>query len=308
MKKQIILAGFVLLCFSLIFAETIEEKLQKFGTDGAKGYIQPLVNTMGANLNTGFYNSAKVLKPFRPQLTFNIMLTPIPSKGKKFILNRPDTIYAEPYLETSTIFGDETGNTFHGNTYYTQQVTDITLPGGVNTDVMPLVIPQLALGLPFGNEIQLRYLPKYKVNDDFGNIEFFGIGLKHSVSQYLPLFPVDIAVQGFYQSITLGDILDIKALALNAQVSKKLLFLTLYGGLGWENTTMDAKYTFIQETIDPVSYQSNFTPIPISLSLEAENSVRATAGMRLSLLFLKLYADYSIAAYNTANIGVGVGF
>lgn len=303
MKKNLILTIIVALCFSIMFAESIEEKLQKFGEDTATGYIQPLVNSFGANLNTGFYNSAKVLKPFRPQLTFNLMATMIPEDAKKFKINRPDTIYAEENIETSTLFGDENGGTFHGNNYYGVQVDSLTMPGGFNLDAVPLVVPQLALGLPFGNEVQLRYMPKYKVSDDFGNIEYLGIGLKHSVSQYLPLFPVDIAVQGFYQKITLGDILEIKALAANAQVSKKLLFLTIYGGLGWEKTTLDASYTYQKELLD-----GSVAEIPVSISLEAENSMRATVGARISLLLLKLYADYSISEYNTVNAGIGLGF
>jgi len=50
------------------------------------------------------------------------------------------------------------------------------------------------------------------------------------------------------------------------------------------------------------------TEIPVKLELESDNSMKATVGMRLSLLFLKLYGDYSFAKYNTANVGIGLGF
>lgn len=294
--------------FTLMFAEneSLEDKLQKFGQDSAEGFIKPVINGLSGDLNSGFYNTAKVLKPFRFQLTVSAMATMVPDEDKTFKMKNPFlgelvNPYVEDEIETATIFGKD-GGVFHSAF---AGGDSLVLPDGLDIPTMPLMAPQFALGLPFGTEVQVRYLPKYDVGNDIGEVQYFGVGLKHSVSQYLPLFPVDIAVQGFYQSFTLGDLIDIKAKAANVQVSKKLLFLTFYGGLGWESTNFKAEYTF--EKQNPIPGGAPI-PIPVKLDIDADNSVKATVGMRVSLLFLKLYGDYSFGKCNTACAGLGLGF
>jgi len=148
------------------------------------------------------------------------------------------------------------------------------------------------------------------VDKEIGDVGFLGVGLKHSIDQYFPgIIPIDIAVQGFYQKLEVGDLIEIKSLAANAQLSKKFLIFTLYSGLGWEKTDFLAEYTFTKETFNPADPTTpNVTSIPVKLELESENSMKATVGMRISLLFLKLYGDYSFSKYNTANVGIGLGF
>lgn len=36
-----------------LFAQTLEERLQKFGEDFAKGYTKPFIDGFGAGLNSG---------------------------------------------------------------------------------------------------------------------------------------------------------------------------------------------------------------------------------------------------------------
>jgi len=54
---------------------------------------------------------------------------------------------------------------------------------------------------------------------------------------------------------------------------------------------------------------TNYTdPITITGSSASTNGVRADVGFQLSLYFLKIYASYSFAEYQSANAGIGLGF
>jgi len=153
--------------------------------------------------------------------------------------------------------------------------------------------------------------PKYRVNDELGSIYFWGIGLKHSIDQYLPgIIPIDLAVQGSYQSFGVGKELQISTMSFNAEISKKLLIWTFYGGLGYEMTELNLKYKTQLEVIsnDAPPYQIISMPINIDFNVKGENNYRATIGFRYSMMFLKIFADYSLCKYPVANFGIGLSF
>ena len=45
-------------------------------------------------------------------------------------------------------------------------------------------------------------------------VGIFGIGVRHSISQYLPVLPVDIAVQVVWQQVLVKDALDAELMDL----------------------------------------------------------------------------------------------
>ena len=333
MKKSLIIFSVLVLLVSSLFSD-IQESLEKFGKENGKVYIKPFVNAYGSNFNTGLYNTAKVLKPFKFGLFINTMLAFVPDKDKAFLPSRPDMymddpfnsgeviyLYEEPYEETATVFGEDGSDIVHnsllddsallaalGLSQDDVNALDISLPNGANLPAVPLMVPQFHLGLPAGNELMIRGFPKYKISKDIGDIGFWGIGLKHSISQYIPLVPIDLAVQGVYQSLFLEDILELNNFALNAEISKKLLVWTLYAGMGYEQTKLKAEYETEIKVYDEDSDSFISQPLNIDFEIEGDNNFRTTFGIRYSLLLLKLYADYTISDYNVFNAGIGVSF
>ena len=215
--------------------------------------------------------------------------------------------------EAPTVFGEEEAPPdafidYNGNGNQDLEDPDISLPPGLlNTSIAPLAVPQVGVGTVFGTDAQLRYLPETDISS-YGSVSVFGLSVRHSLSQYIPLSPVSLAVQGTWQSMGVsgtqqGDILDASGWALNAQVSKSVpvLPVTFYGGLQYEKFTVDVNYTF--ETTGP-----NGDPVTkdVSLSQEAQNSFRALGGVSVSLLFLRINADYALGANNVGSVGVGV--
>ena len=331
--KKIFLSLLLIIVVTSLFAG-IQEKLEQFGVDNGKGYIKPFVNAYGTNFNSGLYNTAKVLKPFRFGININMMLAFVPTEDKTFMPTRPDLyiddplnpgeviyLYEEPIDETATVFGEDGGDIVHnllldnllllaalGLSQGDVDAIDISLPNGGNLPAVPLMVPQFHLGLPAGNELMIRGFPKYEISKDIGDVGFWGIGLKHSVSKYIPLVPIDIAVQGVYQTLYVGDIIELNNLAFNAEISKKLLMWTLYGGLGYEQTKLKAEYKTEIMVYDETSTSFVSQPLDIDFEIDGDNNFRTTFGIRYSLLLLKLYADYTISKYNVFNAGIGISF
>ena len=338
MKKSLIIFSLLVLLVSSLFSD-IQESLEKFGKENGQAYIKPFVTAYGTNFNSGLYNTAKVLKPFRFGLFINTMLAFVPDKDNTFMPTRPDFIitdtngdpilynneviylYENPIDETATVFGKDGGDFVHNSllddpALLTQlglsqddvNALDISLPDGTNLPAVLLMVPQFHLGLPAGNELMIRGFPKQKINKDIGKIGFWGIGLKHSISQYIPLVPIDLAVQGVYQSLFMGDILELNNFALNAEISKKLLMWTLYAGIGYEQTKLKAEYETEIKVYNEDSNSFDSEPIDIDFEIEGDNNFRTTFGLRYSLLLLKLYADYTLSDYSVFNVGFGVSF
>ena len=84
------------------------------------------------------------------------------------------------------------------------------------------------------------------------------------------------------------------------QVSKSFPILTVYGGFGFESSSLDVDYTYTDEITN--------TEIPVKFSLDGDNKFRTTFGARLKLAIISINVDYNIAEFNTVNCGVGLKF
>jgi hypothetical protein len=300
MRKSLAITVLCSLLPIFLSAESIEDKLQSMGESYAKGYITPFVTAMGIHLNTGLYGTAKTLKPLRFGLTLNSGFVFVPSDGKTFTANSPDLgvpgeSWTPESTESATCWG-KNGATFVEST----TGTTYTLPKGAELSTVPMMMPQFQLGLPYGNEVTLRYLPKLDVSKDVGEVGFWGVGLKHDIDRHIPLCPVSLAVQGVYQKFELGDILDIDDWAVNAEVSKTFLFVTPYAGVQYENTKMHVEYDI------NATQPEMFGPDKVKFDVTGDNQLRGTVGVRFRTLIFNLNLDYSICEYPVFNLGFGV--
>ena len=283
MKILLIIVSLLLVSCGL-FASDFDDYLQQLTEDNGKEYVRPLVTAFGSNLNSGLYNTAAVLKPsvFRPirfGFNFHTMLALVPSSDKTF-----ETVnYNDEPVETATVFGDKGGEFYPGQNF----------PDGFNVSMLPLFVP--------GNELMIRYLPPLDFQD-YGELTFWGVGLKHSIDQYIPLLPIDIAVQGAYQSFSVGDLVDITSFAVNAHASKTILMWTLYGGIGFEETTLKAKYEYQPPDIEGISPDA----VDVDFEIKGDNNYRMTVGFRYAIIpFVHLNADYTISNYQVITLGLG---
>jgi hypothetical protein len=127
------------------------------------------------------------------------------------------------------------------------------LPPGGNINSIVAGVPQLVIGSYLGSELLIRFVPTINLGTNIGNFNFWGLGLKHSISQYFES-PIDIAVQAVYQSTNLNNKVGVTNAELNAnakfvnvnlELSKSWdnLF-TFYTALSYENVNIESTYKY----------------------------------------------------------------
>ncbi|MEF8817136.1 MAG: DUF6588 family protein [Salinibacter sp.] len=303
--------------------DELGDALNSIGQQYADSYTQPVTDALGANLNAGLFRTAEVggegiipgidvyvgvagmgaltsgsAESFR--LSDEVIET---EGGRQLRIEYPDADLPTAFGENESpgsadIIDEQTG----------MQVDQVPLPSSlIDTPIAPLAIPQIGAGTVLGTDAQVRFLPETSISD-YGSVSLFGLSVRHSLSQYIPLSPVNLAVQGTWQSLSLsgsdgstnpGEIVDASGWALNAQVSKSVPVapITFYGGLQYEQFGVDVGYTF---------QAPDGSTSTVSLDQDASNNVRALAGVSVTLALIQLNVDYALASNNTVSAGLGI--
>jgi hypothetical protein len=288
-----ILAMSVILDSPGLWAQSIDQRLQSFASEYAKGYVQPLVDAVGANLNSGLYQSADTESELDIYAGVKVIGTFITSDMQTFNASSP---YNGQVSSTATILGGNGADIPGAITPPSKYLNGAAAFG--NVKLVPLFVPQASVGNFMGTQLMIRYLPAQNVSD-VGQVSFWGVGVQHSLSQYIPMIPFCLAAQVAYQNLTVGDNFDASALSIGVQASKKILILTLYGGVAYERCGMTLSYTYTQ----PGTSQTQ----KLSLDFTGENTVRATVGASINVLLFKINADYSLGKIPVGSVGIGIG-
>jgi len=191
---------------------------------------------------------------------------------------------------------------------YTLVDTTVVLPIAGFKDLadlgtLPLAAPQISVGTVFGTQLTFRFLPSIAINDDLGELKYFGFGIQHNPGIWLanPL-PVDVSASFFTQSIDIGTLFNATSTAFGVNASYELGFaalnLTPYAGFMFESSNMEVKYKYIVQTPAGPSEQD------IKFELEGENKTRLTLGLSIRLLLININADYNIGKYNSISAGL----
>lgn len=267
----------------------LEKTLQQFAGNEVKGYIQPLGDLFGANMNAGMFHSAEIARTgFHISFDIVAMGASVGDGQKKYMLTPTNTNV--PPFSTATMFGGKRDSVVVGGAPY-YGIAD----GFVNTSIFPLASPQLTLGDIYGTRAIIRLIGTPAIKG-FPAATLWGIGAQHSVSQYIPAIPLDVAAHVFYSKFTFGDLINFSGLSIGAEASKSFSVLRVYGGLAWEKSTMDLKYTPSDATIPPVS-----------ISLDGANKFRATLGLGLHLGFFSIFGDANFGSITNFSAGIGFG-
>lgn len=209
LKINWLLLSIVLMPFTISISQAqIDnvEFLRAGATDGIKiieAYLTPWANAFGAGLNGSWYNTAKPHKLGGFDITAGINVGVVPKSAGTY--NVSD-------LKLTTLSGSGTASTISGpdieGPELKKEVSGITLasfklPPGTEWRYIPVPTLQAGLGLPLGTELKARYIPKINFKDD-ADISLWGIGLMHSIMQYIPgnkLLPVDVSLFGGYTKL-----------------------------------------------------------------------------------------------------------
>jgi hypothetical protein len=304
-------------------------------------YLEPVFTGFGYGVASGWYNTAKAHKPLGFDLTFSMSLAKAPDNELFFDIIESDynnvTLVDPTQPSTSTLFGDNT--TALISTSYTDPETNTQIDAqfetaaGLNLDdsyngYVPTPMIQLGIGLIKNTDLKVRWMPTIKNKDDYGNestVSMFGFGLMHDFKQWIPgikHIPVDMALFVGYNRIngkaglnTNGDVVagenqsgefGINSWTYQLLVSKKLSVLTVYGGLGYNNTNTNLK---LLGTYEIGTVPATNEPIILTNPIDSEylsGGMRGTLGLRLKLAVITIHTDYTFQRYNTLTAGIGV--
>ncbi len=289
-RSAAVLVG-VLLVASPAFAQ-LESNLSTLDGPNAEGYLSPVPSALSASLNSAIFRSGHV-----PRAGFTLM---VEAKAMLVEFDEDDRAYTPVPVEgfedvdAPTVIGDTGGATSNG-----PGGTVIEYPGGFDLEKMALAAPQLTIGAVAGTQAIIRWIA-YDISDsDFDDFELWGAGVQHSISQWFPGFPVDLAAGFMYQEFNVDEeTIDAKTWTLNVTGSKRFgagVYFEPYAGLGYDSLEMTSNYTNTSLSED------------IEVEFETQNDLHVAFGAGVGLPGVKLHAEYTIAAENAFAGGISFG-
>jgi len=291
--------------------DDLEETLEKMGSSYAQGYLAPLISGFGINQNSALYHTAHIPgTTLTISVGLKVMATKLTDSDKDFSVVENITIdedwgvdpgetgYGEAgqvVMSGPTVFGDEDASGFMRVYYHGIQVYEEALPdlgGFIDTDYVPLAMPQASLGGIMGLEATLRWLPEMTFSDM--KVNLMGFGLAASANYWIPTLPVDVKVGYFKQSLDVGEYIETEAASTYIAASKDFTTITVYGGLAKESSSMDVAYT--SDDGDDIDF-----------SLDGMQESRMTIGATLNM-GLKINGEIGMGDLTTYSGGVIIGF
>lgn len=160
----------------------------------ADNFARPASNGAAYQASAGWFSSAKSLEKwdFRFSVHGNALF--VPEEKKTFNLSNTDLQLLEienaQTAQLPTAFGSNTDVYFSGEVTFFNPISgemenrQVRFRGfeGINRDYIPHAFLQLAVGLPYDTELTVRAMPQVTIDDVTAST--FGLGLKHSLSQY----------------------------------------------------------------------------------------------------------------------------
>jgi len=275
---------------------SFEDALAQYNAETVRGYVQPLVDLFGANLNAGFFFGPAAPKN---KLTFGLsligMASPIADKYRTYIANTPPG-WSPQTFETATIFGGQGTTVTNANNPLLQYRGS---DGLIDASFLPLASPQLSVGGIAGTEAVFRYgkTPTLGDNKEIPSATLFAIGARHNIGRYLGILPIDLGLGVMYSSFKVGDIVNVTGVTIGLQGSKTFTVLTAYGTLAWEKTTMNLTYT----STDPGASGS------VDVDINGANKFRTNFGALLRLGVVRVFADLNVGSVMNYSGGLSFG-
>lgn len=320
-------------------------------------YLKPYAHILGSDLNAGWYNTARPHKLGGLDVTATVSWAKAPASALVYdlsSLNLHGSVQSDPTSLAPTVAGEQESRPsisyrqmvdLGGGNMQEVEYSSFTVPNGTGLDFIPLPMAQLTVGLPAGTDVSARFVPSVGYRD-YGEIGLWGVGGKHSVSQWLPLIQnlnfLDISVQGGYTRVSSSVHVGVEPQALvevdphpdfnwddqfitqkvegwtvNLIASQTFPVITFYQGIGYASSMvellMEGHYplhtVILDETSDDfgkVTYE--ILENPVSATYKNFNNLRLNVGVRLKLGVLTLHYDFTHTLYATQSVGVGISF
>ena len=187
-----IIQNLLFICLLLAFGCTNAQSDQKLLIQDmlliADNFAAPGAEAAAIQSSAGWFSSAKNLGKWNVEISMHGNAVFIPgSKQTKLASNKDFSILniqGSSNALLPTVFGGDTDVIFEGEINDPGLSFDFTFDAidGLNKKVIIHPFPQVTVGLPYGTEVALRYVPKVTIKDV--GVSTSGIGLKHNFAQY----------------------------------------------------------------------------------------------------------------------------
>tara|TARA_Y100001968_G_scaffold299996_1_gene311047 strand:+ start:147 stop:1151 length:1005 start_codon:yes stop_codon:yes gene_type:complete len=329
MKK--ILLFTIITCFvhqNLFSQDNLDEFFNTFlveAVDGSlhdsevilEGFMSPLGASLGSGLNAGWYNTAKTHGLGRFDVTAGIHFIGFPNEAKSFNpSNELNDLVISGGPDIPTFIGGASDAEI-GWMINNEFVKAFDAPRGTKLAALPVPYFQGSIGLIKKTELLFRLSP---LKIDFGQLElgYWGLGFKHDIMQWIPIakrLPIDCSILAGYSNLSSSfnfyedQSMDfsVQAFTTSLTLSKKLSFLTLYTGFGYNYSSSNLQLNGEYIIGNPDDNLDEVTLIdPLDLDFGGINGLKANLGVRMKLLIFTLHAQYTKAEYDIFTIGLGL--
>lgn len=292
-------------------------------------YVNPAMKGLIYGMNSGWYHTAKVHKTFGFDITIGLNASMVPSEDELFrFADLNLTSITSASATAATIAGPKVSplvtvnSTFNG----TPITASFNMPEGVKDDLPINAIPtpavQFNLGLPAKFEAMLRLVPKVGQDEVKGSL--LGLGLKKEITSWfgpMEKTPLHVSLLAAFTSMNVdydlqaessingsNQAAEFKLNSYTVQAIASLNFpvINFYGGFGYTagNSSLKMLGTYNLEYNGGTITRTIMDPIDQDFDA---SGFRTTAGIRLSLGFFKIFADYTLQEYNTVSAGIAIG-
>lgn len=241
-------------------------------------YLKPFGGGFGANLNSGWFTTAKPLKEFGFDLRIMASASFVPSKDRFFDVTKLNLTTVKrldgPEITPTALGNDNTQTTTLGATYFnseTNQQEDLfafNMPQGSSYHFVPAPMAQFSLGLPGHTQVILRYTPAITIEDEY-KINIFGIWGMVGLNPLLfnNTLPIDLSFQAGLMDLSANAQFDVrpkeeediedpypdshwdgqgvdfstKTFATNLLAGKQFSVLSLFAGAGYQYASTKIK-------------------------------------------------------------------
>ncbi len=311
-------------------AQDIGGGLAALAQDNGELYVAPVFDGLGNALNTGFLRTPDVHDRFGFDVGFRAMLALVPDEANTFVAQIPtvtddfsgvEKTYTTPLaprggsLETPTAVGEGPGIVLEPTGEFRDDLiaagidlTDetITFPEGFDVPAVPFAVVTAGVGIGWGTEVTVRFIPEVEVSEDVGDLSAFGFGVTHQINPWIPgPVPVDLAAFFGYQSFDVGTYLESSTTTFGVSVGKGFGPLSLYGVGQIESPSADLEYVVENptnaRTLPPDGTRFAFSP-------ELETNPRVGVGLLIDMVILHLAGEFSVGDYNAVTARASIGF
>jgi hypothetical protein len=296
MKRLIICCGIIACSIGMLRAQSqsdeINEYIDAYLGINAVPYLQPLADLYAANIHTGLWNRPGI--PRRPTLMLKLQgMASFPNDDMRSFQGTTTGEF-EPQTTTTvpTIIGDKGSVILIGDNedFY-------VFPGGFDLQRIILGTPQLTLSGILHSEINLRFLT-FPLEDDQGQVNFFGIGGRHAITNHFRESPVDFTVGYFYHHTIAGSYLDSEHHIVSGTLGRSGTWGSVHIGLGYQTSDAGLDYVYVDG--------ENEYDAHVDISNGNYWIWEAGAGLKMGPLFIN--GAFSYAQFPTVALGLGLSF